>query len=149
MRGATRLAGGPGLVLIARGGLAALWALGCAAPRSPERPAGGAAEQRAAPAAGDTSSPSPRSAGTTVYACGDGVRFSVRSTGGSRGDSLVVSLPERVDTLGHVEAASGVRYAGRGVDFWSKDEEACLEIGGVHHTGCRGRRAATHGRRPP
>jgi len=75
----------------------------------------------------DSSSPAP-AAGTTVYACTDGVRFSVRSIGDSR---VVFALPERLDTLGHVEAASGARYAGESVVFWSKGEEASLEVGGL------------------
>jgi heat shock protein HslJ/membrane-bound inhibitor of C-type lysozyme len=120
------------------GAVAALSILAC----STSRPAGRSeppAERSQPPAerpAGETT-PAPRHAGTTVYACPDGVRFSIRPVG----DSVVVSLPERMDTLPRVEAASGAKYAAGGVVFWSKGEEASLEAGGASHTGCRGRAA--------
>jgi len=79
----------------------------------------------------------PAHAGTTVYACPDRVRFSIRPSG----DSVVLSLPERLDTLPRVEAASGTKYAAGGVVFWLKGSEASLEAGGASHTGCRGRAA--------
>jgi heat shock protein HslJ/membrane-bound inhibitor of C-type lysozyme len=81
--------------------------------------------------------PAPRHAGTTVYACPDSVRFSIRQVG----DSVVLSLPERTVALPHVEAASGAKYAAGDVAFWSKGEEASLDAGGASHTGCRGRAA--------
>lgn len=113
--------------------IAAVCVLGCfASPpggRPAEPPSG-----RPAPAARRLA---PRVTGSTVYACAGEVRFSVRPLG----DSLVLALPERTDTLVHVEAASGARYAGKGMTFWSKGEEATLEIGGAHHAGCLGRRA--------
>lgn len=113
------LAGGTGRAFAA---VAALSALACTASRP----------------APDRSSPAQPAAGSTVYACADGVRFSVLSIG----DSLVVlALPQRLDTLRHVEAASGARYDGDSLVFWSKGEEASLEVGGAQHTGCRGRRA--------
>jgi len=81
--------------------------------------------------------PGPRLAGTTVYECSDSVRFSIRAAG----DSIVLSLPERLATLPRVEAASGAMYANGGMVFWSKGQEASLEAGGASHTGCRGRAA--------
>jgi membrane-bound inhibitor of C-type lysozyme/uncharacterized membrane protein len=81
--------------------------------------------------------PAPRLAGTTVYACSDSVRFSIRPAG----DSVVLSLPERVATLPRVDAASGAKYAAGGMVFWSKGEEASLEADGASHAGCRGRAA--------
>ena len=81
--------------------------------------------------------PAPLRAGTTVYACPDSARFSVRPSG----DSVILSLPERLDTLPRVEAASGAKYAAGGVVFWVKGSEASLEAGTASHTGCRGRAA--------
>jgi membrane-bound inhibitor of C-type lysozyme/heat shock protein HslJ len=81
--------------------------------------------------------PAPRLAGTTVYICSDSVRFSIRPAG----DSVVLSLPERVATLPRVEAASGAKYAAGGMVFWSKGPESSLEAGGASHTGCQGRAA--------
>jgi membrane-bound inhibitor of C-type lysozyme len=73
-----------------------------------------------------------------VYACPDGFRFSIRPAG----DSVVLSFPERTDTLPHVEATvSGAKYAAGGMVFWSKGKEASLEAGGASHTGCGGRAA--------
>ncbi len=111
--------------------MTALSALACAGSQQPDK----RTAQRPAP---DSPGPPPPAAGTTVYACTDGVRFSVRSIDGSR---VVLALPERLDTLGHVEAASGARYAGESVVFWSKGQEASLEGAGARHTGCRDRRA--------
>jgi heat shock protein HslJ/membrane-bound inhibitor of C-type lysozyme len=113
--------------------VAALSAWACTA----SRPAGGPGEQPPNPAVPALPDPAPSVTGSTVYACTDLARFSVRSVG----DALVLALPERTDTLVHVEAASGARYAGKDVVFWSKGEEATLDMGGAHHTGCHGRRA--------
>ncbi len=107
---------------------AALSLLACPASRPAERP------ERPTP---DTATAAPRPAGTTVYACPDSVRFSIRPVG----DSVVLSLPERTVTLPRVEAASGAKYAAGGMVFWPKGEEASLEAGGVSHVGCRGRAA--------
>ena len=107
---------------------AVLVALACTASRTRDDP-GTPPEALAGPAA--------LHPGSTVYACGDRVRFSVRSLG----RSLVLALPERTDTLLPVEAASGAKYGARTVTFWSKGEESTLEVGGAHHAGCRGRRA--------
>lgn len=106
----------------------ALVALACTASRPSSRPGDPAAAVERSP---------PPVPGSTVYACADRVRFSVRSLG----RSLVLALPERTDTLLPVEAAWGAKFAAQGVTFWSRGEEATLEVGGVHHTGCRGRRA--------
>jgi heat shock protein HslJ/membrane-bound inhibitor of C-type lysozyme len=112
----------------ALGAAAALGLLACPASRPAERP------ERPTP---DTATAAPRLTGTTVYACPDGVRFSIRPVG----DSVVLSLPERTDTLPQAEAASGAKYAAGGMVFWSKGKEASLEAGGASHTGCRGRAA--------
>jgi len=75
----------------------------------------------------------------TVYTCADGFRFSVRP----RGDSVVLSLPERTATLPQVPAASGAKYSANGTLFWSKGERATLEAGGASRPDCRGRPAGT------
>jgi putative lipoprotein len=111
------------------GAVAALSILAC----STSRPAGKSEPSVERPPGGATAAP--RRAGTTVYACPDSVRFSIRPSG----DSVVLSLPERLDTLPRAEAASGARYAAGGVVFWVKGSEASLEAGGASHTRCRGR----------
>ncbi|HET7874943.1 MAG TPA: META domain-containing protein [Methylomirabilota bacterium] len=78
-------------------------------------------------------------AGTTVYTCTDGYRFSTRV----RADSIVVSLPHGSTTLPGVPSASGAKYAAGGVTFWSKGEEAMLETDGAAHQGCAGRTAGS------
>jgi putative lipoprotein len=100
-------------------------ALACTA-----RPPGPAVE---APPGG-LAGPSPFS---TVYACADSVRFSTRPSG----ERLVLTLPERSDTLARVEAASGAQYSSGGLVFRSQGDAARLEGGGRTHTDCRGRRA--------
>jgi heat shock protein HslJ/membrane-bound inhibitor of C-type lysozyme len=117
----------PGLL----GAVAGLSIIAC----STSRPAGRPESPAARPPEGTT--PAARLAGTTVYACPDSVRFSIRPAG----DSVVLSLPERVATLPRVEAASGAKYAAGSIVFWSKGEEASLDAGGASHTGCRGRAA--------
>jgi hypothetical protein len=72
-----------------------------------------------------------------VYTCADGFRFSTRP----RNDSIVVSLPEGAVSLPPVTAASGARYWGGGVTFWSKGPEAGLEMPGATRSGCHGRPA--------
>lgn len=120
------------------GAVVALTVLAC----STSRPAGksgppteGSPPPAERPRAGAT--PAPLHAGTTVYACSDSVRFSIRPSG----DSVVLSLPDRTAALPRVEAASGAKYAAGGVVFWVKGAEASLETGGASHTGCRGRAA--------
>ena len=74
-----------------------------------------------------------------VYACPDGFRFSVRM----RRDSAVVDLPARALTLPQVVAASGARYEGDGVVFWTKGTEAHLETSAGSHGPCAGTPATT------
>ena len=102
---------------------------------STSRPAGRSESPAERPP--ERTTPAPRLAGTTVYACSDGVRFSIRQAG----DSIVLSLPERMATLPRVEVAGAAKYAAGGIVFWSQEEEASLEVGGAQHTGCLGRRA--------
>jgi membrane-bound inhibitor of C-type lysozyme len=85
------------------------------------------------------SKPAPQAAptGTTVYACPDGFRFSVRP----REDSVLVSLPEGAVALPAAPAASGARYSAGGIRFWSKGAEGSLEQEGTVRTGCPGRSA--------
>ena len=46
-------------------------------------------------------------------------------------------LPGRYAVLSQVRAASGVRYEGDGILFWSKGDEALLEVDGVRYQGCK------------
>ena len=87
------------------------------------------------PAAGTVA----RAGGTTVYACPGGLRFSTRTAA----DSILLSLPRRTVALRPVTAASGARYEGDGVTFWSKGEEAMLEADGTTHERCTAREAAS------
>jgi membrane-bound inhibitor of C-type lysozyme/uncharacterized membrane protein len=51
-------------------------------------------------------------------------------------EPLVVFLPERTLRLAAVSSASGARFAGEDVGFWSKDDEARLEIEGQEPRRC-------------
>ncbi len=50
-------------------------------------------------------------------------------------------LPERTVTLMHISAASGMKYSGERVMFWSKGKEAMLEIDSIIHKGCKNNRS--------
>lgn len=97
---------------------------------------GGASPPDADPPAETGSSEVPATAASAarVYACPDGLRYSVRA----RRDSVLIALPARRVTLGPVVSASGARYEGGGVVFWSKGEEATLTADGTAHADCRG-----------
>lgn len=74
-----------------------------------------------------------------VYDCGAGDRFSVRVTR----DSATLRLGARSVTIPQVVAASGTRYEGQGIIFWSKGLEAMLEMSGASRQGCIGQEART------
>jgi putative lipoprotein len=99
--------------------------VGCSGSRAPEPTADRAAGGMAA--------------GTTVYACADGFRFSARA----EADSVAISSPRRSATLRRTRAASGAKYAGGEIVFWSKGAEASLDEGPITHTDCRARVASS------
>lgn len=78
-------------------------------------------------------------AATRVYTCAGDYRFVARP----RGDSLELTLPSGQVTLAPVRAASGARYEGGGVAFWSKGNEATLTETTGERAGCEGEVAAT------
>lgn len=59
----------------------------------------------------------------TRYSCTDGPDFDVRFLGP---DTIGISTDERDYVLQHERAASGARYAGDGIEFWNKGNEALL-----------------------
>jgi membrane-bound inhibitor of C-type lysozyme/uncharacterized membrane protein len=69
---------------------------------------------------------------TLVYDCDD-LDLVVRQGQ----DDLTLHLPDRTVALPRVEAASGARYAQGDVVFWSKGDEATLEIGERRYGPCR------------
>lgn len=72
-----------------------------------------------------------------VYDCADaGLRF----TAWVAPDSMDVWLPAAVGRppvrIPRVEAASGARYEGEGVEVWTREREATLRIDGTDHSPC-------------
>ena len=70
---------------------------------------------------------------TFVYEC-DGLDFTVHM----RADGITLWLPDRPVALPQVRAASGAKYQGEGMTFWSKGDEALVEIDGKRYSGCTG-----------
>ncbi len=75
-------------------------------------------------------------ASTFVYECDDGYGFVARI----QGETAWVFLPETTAALAHVPAASGARYSEGGITYWSKGEEALLEVRGTEHPACANNR---------
>ncbi len=71
--------------------------------------------------------------GTYSYVCPGGYRFTVQVYPGG----ATIVLPDRTVELQQVEAASGVRYGGDGVLFWTRGTEAMLRMHLEAHQGCR------------
>jgi putative lipoprotein len=95
---------------------------------------------------GCAATPAPASAGTggspvgtSVYTCPDGYRFSART----RGDSVIVALPERTLTRPRVTSAPGARYERAGAAFSTNGDQANLKTDTALHDECDGVRAAT------
>jgi len=84
-------------------------------------------------APGAQPAPEPR---TLVYQC-DGLDFAVRQGPGE----VAVHLPDRMLVLPQVRTASGAKYQEGDVTFWSKGDEALLELGAERYAGCRLNRA--------
>lgn len=62
---------------------------------------------------------------TFVYTCEDDFQFTVRR----EDEAIWLFLVKKTVTLAQVESASGVKYRNDDVLFWSKGEDALLEIG--------------------
>ena len=75
-----------------------------------------------------------------VYEC-DGVSFTVRLAAAEAAEAEVL-LPDRRVTLPRVPAASGTRYEGEGMVFWSRGDEARLELPEGGDTDCARDRVA-------
>ncbi len=88
-------------------------------------------------AARDTGAGAPGAPATFVYECPDGFSFVARV----EGDTARVFLADRALALPGVRAASGAKYADGSATFWSKGDEALLEIGGEVRRGCANNRA--------
>lgn len=69
---------------------------------------------------------------TLVYEC-TGTEFIARVGPGE----MALWLEDRYLVLSQVRSASGVKYQEGGVLFWSRGEEALLEIDGIRYPGCR------------
>lgn len=69
-----------------------------------------------------------------AYACADGQSPVVRFF--PDGKATIRLNPDRAVELAQAPAASGARYEGSGVVFWSKGREATLEMDG-RQTTCR------------
>lgn len=70
-----------------------------------------------------------------AYECGDSYAFTVELDAGF--DRGVVYYPGGSARVEHVVAASGAKYEGEGVIYWSKGDEALLETPQGLHKLCR------------
>ena len=71
-----------------------------------------------------------------IYQCEDGVTFLVEFAPG--GESVLLILPGKRLHLPAVPAASGAKYSDGQNTFWTKGEEAFLELEGkIRYRGCR------------
>jgi membrane-bound inhibitor of C-type lysozyme len=86
------------------------------------------------PAQSETEAPGESVFVVYEYECPDGYRFTARIEQG--GDASIV-LPDRTIEVKAQMAASGEKYEGNGVTFWSKGDEAFLDLDGTEHSECR------------
>ena len=82
--------------------------------------------------AGEEARPTPDPPATLTYQCEDGVRFHALV----EGREARLLLPDRTVRAALVPSASGARFEGSGVVYWSKGGEALLEVGEGRHSGC-------------
>lgn len=80
--------------------------------------------------------------GPFSVACPDGTSGSALFVEGPPSEAWLTFEGER-RLIAQVEAASGARYEGEGVLFWTREEEATLEIGGEANRTCTLRPPAT------
>lgn len=77
----------------------------------------------------------PEEAGKPVYyRCADGARFSVTPVDSSR---VELARSGNRYTLTQVEAASGAKYSSSRASFWSKGDDAMIEIGDKRYVECK------------
>jgi membrane-bound inhibitor of C-type lysozyme len=74
---------------------------------------------------------------TYVYKCSDGYGFVARV----QREKVWLFLPEKTISLTHVLSGSGAKYSKDQITYWSKGNEAVLEIGDETHTICKNNRA--------
>jgi len=74
---------------------------------------------------------------TYVYECSDGYGFVARV----QGEKVWLFLPGKTISLPHVPSGSGAKYSEDQITYWSKGDEALLEIGRDKHTKCMNNRA--------
>ena len=74
---------------------------------------------------------------TYVYECSDGFGFVTRV----QKDKVWLFLPEQTISLPHVPSGSSAKYSEGQITYWSKGDEALLEIGDEQHTTCKNNRA--------
>jgi membrane-bound inhibitor of C-type lysozyme/uncharacterized membrane protein len=74
---------------------------------------------------------------TFVFECGEGYSFVARI----EGERIWLFLPDKTIPLPHVPAASGTKYSDGVTVFWSKGEEARLEMEGEEPRICTNNRA--------
>jgi len=84
------------------------------------------------PVSGDTK----EGARTFYYQCPGNYSFVARL----EGERIWLFLPGQTVQLPHVASGSGARYGDGTTLFWSKGEEALLDIGAKHYHGCRNNR---------
>jgi membrane-bound inhibitor of C-type lysozyme len=81
--------------------------------------------------------PDQSDAKTYVYECSDGYGFVARI----QMEKVWLFLPEKTISLPHVLSGSGAKYSEDQITYWSKGDEALLEIGDEKHTKCKNNRA--------
>jgi len=74
---------------------------------------------------------------TYVYECSDGYGFVARI----QREKVWLFLPEKTASLPHVPSGSGVKFSEGQMTYWSKGDEALLEIGHEKHMDCKNNRA--------
>ena len=74
---------------------------------------------------------------TYVYECSDGFEFVARV----QAEKAWLFLPGETVNLPHVPSASGAKYSEDQITYWSKGDEAFLEIGDKKHPDCKNNRA--------
>jgi uncharacterized membrane protein len=81
--------------------------------------------------------PAPAVGFTFVFECPDDYDFVVRL----KGDTAWLFLPGQTVALPRMRTASGTKYSDAGITFWSRGEEARLELGDTTIHSCQNNRA--------
>ena len=75
-----------------------------------------------------------------TYHCDDGYRFRVQL----RPDHVVLMLPNRQLTLPQIPSGSGAKYGNELATFWTKNQEAIVEVQGKQHLNCHEQEGSSH-----